>query len=595
MNLFNIDINKVLPNIIDAYSSVYGEEYSDIISKKINSAIVIQYYDLDGYEDYLSYIKRCKRREFAITFLNNIGFNFSDIPFSKQFDEDVSKILDIFLGSEYTCFDSYLDKYFSPICAFDPKNNVDSEKLLENKIKLINYLLSDKKLLITKDNYEYFTKTPEYSRVLKKIVFYYHIYIALQRKYQEFESLLIPYQEFINNEKEKQKIHFESKRSELFNIVFPLVSDDVKLTLKSLDLQEQIDILLGTRDLSLKTPLEYFSQNDMNKLYSNDVSIDEKYWIIFFQSAYLKSLGISFDGDYIISRESEEYVKKYLEFLKTDSVKKCIPSQETIEIIENARDDKYNEALFEYYTERDDFKSNYSFFVDNATNKNFLFQQILSNDICIIECGGRNANNDFISLMFFTFKKNFGGKLMHCFVHELGHIIDQNENGCGFETSTYQCNPSEKNQYDETHRKYEKFNETLNDIYALEVLDILQNKGTYLIEDKSITSDDTSSFNTSIYVKQLLYPLIEKYRYYVSKSKIYANPNYLIEAIGLKNYEDLIDIVNKVTSLVDNGLYSKSNHSIELEKEYFEQLDLLDEVYSNINDYHNCVKHILIK
>ena len=48
MNLFNIDTTKHLNSIIDAYSSVYGEEYHDIISSKIKKAIIIQFYDIDG-------------------------------------------------------------------------------------------------------------------------------------------------------------------------------------------------------------------------------------------------------------------------------------------------------------------------------------------------------------------------------------------------------------------------------------------------------------------------------------------------------------------------------------------------------------------
>lgn len=593
MNLFNIDTTKHLNSIIDAYSSVYGEEYHDIISSKIKKAIIIQFYDIDGYEDYLSYIKRCKRRELALIFFNKIGFNFENISITKPFDNDVAYLMDMFLGTDYTCFDPSLDKYFSPICAFNPQNNKNSEKILENKIKLINFLLRDKNLLITQDNYVFFTKTPEYYKVLKKINFYYHIYLSLLTQYQEFEAKLKSYEDFIDIEKNKLKENINLKKNELFNDIFPLINDDVKFILKELPILEQQNIILGNRELELKTPFEYFSKECMNSLYSNETSLDEKYWIIFFQSTYLKNLGIKFGDENSILVDNNDDVIKYLNLIESNEIKPYIPSEEIITIMQTLRLEKYQKAVFEYITNRSDFIFNYQHFIDNISNKNLLFHQILSDDICILENGSRNIKNDFVSIMFFTFKRNYGGKLMHCFIHELGHIIDQTECGCGFETNTFMCNSSDKNKYNPSHRKYEKFNEALTDIYTLEVLDILHKQGIYIIEDKNITCENTSSFNTSIYVKELLYPLLRDYRYYISKSKIYANPDYLIEVIGLKNYEDLVNIVNKVDSLVDCGLITKND--IELEQEYAIQLEKLNEVYANISNYHNSIKHILIK
>ena len=54
-----------------------------------------------------------------------------------------------------------------------------------------------------------------------------------------------------------------------------------------------------------------------------------------------------------------------------------------------------------------------------------------------------------------------------------------------------------------------------------------------------------------------------------------------------------MNIVNKVDSLVDCGLITKND--IELEQEYAIQLEKLNEVYANISNYHNSIKHILIK
>ena len=595
MNLFYIDVNKIIPDIIDAYSLVYGEEYKNMISHKIKNSIIIQYYDIEGYEEYISYIKRCKRKELAVTFLHHIGIDTNEYQeglYSKPLSEETKNILENFLGSEYTCFDTYLDNYFSPICAFDTNNSIDKEKLLDNKIKLLNFFRKDKKK-ITRDTFDSFSKTNEYQVILKRIYFCFYMYKYMFRQYQDFESKLKPLEEFINSEKESFENEFYSNKIELFNTIFPTIQNNVKLLLKTKCIEEQYDTLIGLRDLSYKTPIEYFSEEDMNKLKDESVSLDEKYWIVFFQTNYLKNLGVKFNEDYILSIENSKFINDYLDFISKEDIQKLIPSKEIIDLTQKTREENYQNALYNYYTNRSDFTDNYSRFYDNPQNKNFLYQQIVSNDVCVIDGGGRNSKNIFFSIMFFTFKKNYGGKIDHCFIHELGHIIDQNENGCGFEASTYGCNTGDKNPYVDSVRKYEKFNETINDIYTIKVLDILRSKDIHLIENKFISCYDTSSFNTSIYLKNLLIPLIEKYGDYVSKAKIYANPNYLIEAIGLKNYEDLVNIVNKVYYLLDNGLFCSDNHSESLEKEYCEQLEILERTYQNIDEFHNSIKHIL--
>ena len=62
MDNLSIDFNRLLPFAIDAFTKVYGEEYHDIIFQRINNTIIIPYHDIEGLNDYILYIKRCKRR-----------------------------------------------------------------------------------------------------------------------------------------------------------------------------------------------------------------------------------------------------------------------------------------------------------------------------------------------------------------------------------------------------------------------------------------------------------------------------------------------------------------------------------------------------
>src|SRR5699024_6814206 len=131
------------------------------------------------------------------------------------------------------------------------------------------------------------------------------------------------------------------------------------------------------------------------------------------------------------------------------------------------------------------------------------------------------------------------------FMHECGHIIDQSSKGTGFESSNDFNENSEKNPYDNAFRKYEKFNETLNDIFTMEAVELLHNHGTYLIEPSEFTLSDISNHNTALITKNLLRPLLSKFRQQVISAKVKADHSELIRYIGKDNFEELVDVVNK--------------------------------------------------
>ena len=45
-------------------------------------------------------------------------------------------------------------------------------------------------------------------------------------------------------------------------------------------------------------------------------------------------------------------------------------------------------------------------------------------------------------------------------------------------------------------------------------------------------------------IKKMLFPLVEKFRAYVTRAKICTNPEELVRYIGKDNFEELVDIVN---------------------------------------------------
>ena len=140
MDNISIDLKKVLPFVIEAFTFVYGEKYRDIISDKINNAIIIQHYNIESLKEYILYIEECQKREYAIKFLEKIGVNvekYKKANYTEELDNKIEKILEYYINDSDFGFSNKTD-YFVPLQAFKKDNNTNPKRLLLNKIKIIN-------------------------------------------------------------------------------------------------------------------------------------------------------------------------------------------------------------------------------------------------------------------------------------------------------------------------------------------------------------------------------------------------------------------------------------------------------------------------
>lgn len=209
MNIFHIDFNSLKQHVIEAYTMVYGEEYGHIITKKINNSFVCFYHDIEGLESYVSYLKKCKKREYCIEFLNAIGVDvtkYNKDNYAEQFDDEIENILDNYI-STFHCFEPKAN-YWAPILAFDPNNNSDAKRLLENKIKIINFMIESDHEPITEDNFTDFTKTSKYLELLKEIEKLREVYDELSLKYYKWKIKLLPLEKYIEYERKRKEVIF---------------------------------------------------------------------------------------------------------------------------------------------------------------------------------------------------------------------------------------------------------------------------------------------------------------------------------------------------------------------------------------------------
>ncbi len=597
MDNLSIEFKKLLPFAVDAFTKVYGEEYQDIIFQRINNAVIIPYYDIEGLSDYISYIKSSKRREYAINFLDKIGVDVKKHikdNYTQPLDAEIEKILDYYMDSSLWGFSENTD-YWVPLQAFKPNNDTYPNILLKNKIKIINYLLDNSHEQITEENFDSFVGTEEYKEILKKINELNLVYEQSLLKYRKWEEQLQPYEEFIESENKRKSEILKKKKITTFIDVYSRLPIPVINAISGKSLEEKSTAIFGSLDIGSKSIIESFRFNNMEKLKSKDVDLWDKGRIVWWQSVYLRNIGVKIPNEQMLICDSEEDVNNYLIFLSQENIRKYIPSDDLISYITSLRENNYEDALREYYVTRDDFLAAKREFGNNEGNLKYIYEQIKNKRVCIAGQGGTISDNEFISIMFYAIRTYGGGSLFYLFMHECGHIIDQSSNGTGFESFNDFNENSEKNSYDNAFRKYEKFNETLNDIFTMEAVELLHNHGIYLIEPSEFTLSDVSNHNTALITKNLLRPLLSKFRQQVISAKVKADQNELIRYIGKDNFEELVDVVNKVDYLSRNGVVPKIDTSPddEMVKDYFEQVERAKKIYINIDYYSNNIENLM--
>lgn len=597
MNLFNIDFDKIKPYVISAFTQVYGEEYRSIIEKRINNTFIVYYNDVDGLYSYIKYLRDCKCREYTIRFLDEIGIDTKEYDksnYSKQFSDEMQRVIECFISSSWIGFNAkngtLIDDMAIPIKSFrNDRINDEKKEFFEDRLKIINYLRGNVSEQITEKNFDIFSQSEEYTKLLDKILKISDVYEKLLSEYREWEKQLLPYEKYISDEKKRKENIFKVKKREMWNKILEIFS----FIDNNYQLNKSYESLLNSlcsldENVSEKLNVEFFSHDDMEILESADSNIYLKKYIIICQKLYLKCFNIGEQDDSIFYCKSLDDINEYLAFLKKDSIKAIIPNDDMIKDIQTIKKQKYEEGIKEYYTTRRDFKKWLNEMGNSTSNFNIIYDLIRKNAVCIINGTTPYNGNDY-SFMFYTIRANDGGTLLHTFLHECGHTIDNSPRGCGFE-ELETCNKY-ANPYDINYRKYERFNEAINDFFTKEVDDTLYSQGLYFIESKKIIRDP-SNFNTNLITRNLLIPLLDKFRKQVINAKIKVDHTELTKYIGNDNYEELVDVINKVDYLARNGVGEKIESEIddEMVREYNKQVERIKQIYVNIDTYYinNC-------
>ena len=130
MYKLDIDLKSYIPYAIEAYTAVFGSEYADYISEKLSKTVLLYYNYVEGLEEYVNFLKDCKKHKLACRFLEEIG---EKVPenikenYTIPFDFETENTLERWITA-YECFDQTDDEDI-PILFFNKKfDQADTNK-----------------------------------------------------------------------------------------------------------------------------------------------------------------------------------------------------------------------------------------------------------------------------------------------------------------------------------------------------------------------------------------------------------------------------------------------------------------------------------
>ena len=573
MDLLNIDFKSLIPTLVQAYTNVYGDEYQDLITEKINKAYFIEYNNYLSLNNYVFNLKKVMARKYVIRFLKM--FNIDIPPFSDYYslnENDIPAIKGIFNNA----LDAFLFlRNDIPLNAFKEGIVLD-DNTIDLRLQLINYLKSDNTEL-TKEKFLEFMNSSEYANLVKKINECYQVYQSLLKEYQEWLKSLERIENYIKSENKRMNDILAQATDDYMEKIMHLLPE----ALKQKGENEVKNILFDETDISYDCDLDFFKSETLEKIRTLSVSKDSIEYILLNHYHYLLSLGIEIPEELLTINNLDD-VNRYFAFLDREDIKKLIPSEENANYFSFLKGVLNKEASKKFYLNKPEVKKYMS------QNKKVTEEEIIylcklfkNEEICVLY-GSEDGKT--IPILLYTIDNNSFGILSYTLLHEVGHIIDFSPYGSGFD-----YNDSPASSYNKAFRRYEKFNETLNDIFCIEALNYLQENGIFLIEPEDLVIKDLSNCNTSHLTKEILYPLITKYRALVIKAKVTNNKNELTNYIGEDNYENLVDCLNKIDDLTRKGLENRLNRGLndEIVNEYYHALDDAKQIYANIDIYYN--------
>lgn len=566
-----ITLQKYLPQITETFIGYYGEENRRNIEKKFQNILLICTQTPNGLKSKLFSLKKDYSRELIKNFFNKINLDYTE--------DNIKKIF----GDNEPAFDYPsllpIEKYLKII------NDEDMPIYLKNSF------LRDIKPLITLfypsvEDIDTFVKTNELAK-LNKIC---DIYREILNEYNSLKKEIKPYTDYLNeckkikkNLKRKYTLELVQKFQEYFS------NEEIKNFKEKGYLSGKILLYLG---YTLETPsmVEAFS-TESQKIIDDPKSISwQATSIMNDRIKFFKDMGLDL-GD------------KYQNYQDNPKCRKLIPSQDLIKEIRDTKEDLEMRMYNEYFTSISEYT--------NTRNKIDTLNLHLKDD-------GYNAgtfmyagtyvtpnvkweNGSFIpfSLVNINFD-NIDDFMDKRIIHELNHVYELDLLGVDETGANYTCGwekfhesvDSEDELWPlyETNekRKYELFNEIINELIAQEITEQMHDKGIYIFCDQIHAKiKGGTRYESTRFLVQEFY---EEFKPEILASR-HGDMHYIFNACGEENFNKLNELFHlfkdKWPGLKTMRLYEDLQNKIDNEstKTFYEIINKRDEILTSMIEY----------
>lgn len=523
-------LEQSLPAIIEAFVLFYGEENRSYIEEKFSNTIMIGYGVPDKLPSILSKANKNITEELIENFFNKALIN-----------QNRNELKNILFGPwSYINF-SYMSLFpfqrYIDYIEMEDKENIDSYAQKE-VLKFLQSINSN----ITLENMDEVIEKGTFEEIDKLIPLYKEMIQSYFIKKKKIEYL-----EQINDKQKNLKQNIKTKYwlKLLDEFTYLFSPQEINLINEELEKYGAIGyrhklIYSYLGHYLFDTPLLYAFNEEAEELLVNG-SKWKKDSIISDRIEFFKNSGIDLGNDYELYKNNEQ-------------CQKLIPSVQIIEKIKNRRKELHAMMLDQYYKETDEYKIN-----REKINKNNLLDKddgydvsAYAHHITFISPNIAYKDDKYLltPLMCINIDAADEARLDANIIHELNHVFELNlvnvdgmscEFVCGWDIieSNFGKTPEEVKSLEPRieKRKYELFNEIINELISQEITTILHNSNNYIFnsKDNAKIKGGTSYEDTFFLIKKFY----ETYKKEILESRKTGNMQSLFDVVGKENFDAL--------------------------------------------------------
>ena len=595
-NKYEINIEDLIPKILDTIVEVYGEKHREVIENRLQSIVINPYITANDIRNVYNYEENRIQDLLAIEFLKEIG---KEVP--KEEADKVYKDGTYALNQEHknilrTFFDWDSIQALGPIFDFDEEkfNNANEwqrKNMIENRCKILKQYGLD----IMPLNYEQIISSKEGITAMEQIMKIYEIVQNLKIKYDNWEK---------DHEQEKKYIVDCREIEGQLNIEY--IKEFYKQIMQYVSTEDRQNIEEALNSQS-NMIWQFLEKADPDEIYSSTFSSGAK--LEFFHEKYDEKINEnSYDAKNIRKRRIEYFKLKgidlgddYSLYENSEETKRIWPNKDIVkkiyEIKEKLLKAKEEELLIRTsnYVESKEKLSKYNF----VLNHEFNVDLIKEGTICAVpnfveNADGTNKDLNIIHLPILRLLKEY--KDVNS-IHEILHIVEASIKPISkekvsiktgfevFEENTFKSEETPEEDFSNELREWEIFSENVHQNIAMEVTEKLHKKGIYLFDDPKIAKTRGSTSYEQL--NMLTQEFREAFSQEIKDARLGEDLSILYNAVGEQNLRSLNSIVKEYRSL---DYYKMMNDVIgkrdtELTRKRSELINKANEITQKMKEY----------